>query len=104
MLFRSEAWARDPTEEARDLAARWGKAGDQHAAATWAANAASFTSGNLTGNPDQVVRPPASMTPECVRVALLFVEEKLDLNDGKVFVQACIDAALRFLEGGAGKR
>ena len=61
-LLAAEAWAHEPSEKTRDIAAQWGKAGDQHAATTWAAAAAGFTGGNLTGNPEQVVRPTPYMT------------------------------------------
>jgi hypothetical protein len=97
----AEAWAREPTEEARDIALRWGRASDQQAPATFAAYAAGFTSGNLAELPDGPVRTPAHMTAENARVALVLAECKLEPDAGKDFLRACLSGASRLIETSA---
>ena len=99
-LLAAEAWARETTEEARDVADRWARASDQQAPPTWAAYAAGFTSGNLAVMPDGPIRTPGHLTGECARVAMVFAECRLDLPEARSFLREAVDAALRWLASG----
>ena len=101
-LLAAETWARETSEEARDIADQWAKASDQQAPATWAAYAAGFTSGNLAVMPDGPVRTPAYLTAECSRVALVFAECRLAPDEARSFLREVVEAALRWLGSGQG--
>lgn len=100
-LLAAEAWAREPTEEARDVAAQWGKAADQQAPTTWAAHAAGFSSGNLAVLPEGPIRVPPHLTAESARVAILLAECKLEPDAVADFLRACIAAAMRYFDSAA---
>ena len=104
-LLAAEAWAREPNEEARDIAAQWGKAADQQEPTTWAAYAAGFTSGNLAVMPEGPIRTPPHLTAESARVALLLAECKLEGEAAREFLRGCLATALRHLDkAGASER
>jgi hypothetical protein len=97
-LLAAEHWARSPSEEGRDIAQKWGLAGDQTAPSTWAAHAAGYTSGTLTLQGLEPVRVQKHLTVECARCAVLMAETKLDQKDIPAFLQGCVDAAIKLLE------
>ena len=61
-LRAAEHWVRTLSEEARDVAAKWGAAGDQQAPQTWAAHAAGYSSGTIGAGVDGPVRVPPHLT------------------------------------------
>ncbi len=93
-ILAAEAWVARPDEEARDIAHRWGQAGDQNKPTTWAAYAAGFTSGNLAVTHEGPIRMPGHLTAESARVALVLAETQMELDEAKVFLKGCLDAAL----------
>ena len=99
-IAAAEAWARAPSEPARERALERAKSADQEDAATWAAYAAGFTSGVLATMPDGPVRTPQYLTHECARVSLVLAECRLPLEQAKPFLRDAVDAALRLLEEG----
>lgn len=96
-LRAAEHWARSPSEEARDVAAKWGAAGDQTAPSTWVAHAAGFSGGSVGTGVEGPIRAPAHLTAESARCALLLAEPKLEQKDIPAFQQACVDAAMALL-------
>lgn len=96
-ILAAEHWARAPSEEARDIAAKWGVAGDQADPTTWAAHAAGYSGGSVGTGVDGPIRVPPHLTAESARVALLLCETRLPMQEIPEFQHECIDAALRLL-------
>lgn len=101
-LLAAEHWARSPSEEARDIAAKWGAAGEQTAPSSWAAHAAGFTSGSVGAGAEGPIRVPAHLTADSARCAILMCEPKLAQMAIPGFLQECVDRALSLLEAPPG--
>ncbi|MBL8587048.1 MAG: hypothetical protein JNK46_00825 [Methylobacteriaceae bacterium] len=97
-ILAAEAWVARPDEEARDIAHRWGQAGDHNKPTTWAAYAAGFTSGNLAVTHEGPIRVPPHLTAESARVALVLAETQMEMDEAQRFLKGCLEAALRALE------
>lgn len=97
-LLAAEHWARTPSEEARDIAQKWGLSGDQTAPATWAAHAAGYTNGTMALQWLEPVRVQKHLTVDSARCAVLLAETKLEQKDVPGFLEDCVNAALNLLE------
>lgn len=96
-LRAAEHWAQSPSEEARDVAAKWAAVGDQAAPQTWAAYAAGYSGGTLGEGFQRPVRVPVHLTAESARLAVLLCEARLGLPEAQSFLRECVDAALVLL-------
>ena len=79
MLKLAEDWVKTPTETARRNAMDAGMEDAQKGACAWAALAAGWSGGNLSGNAEQPVPPPAHLTGHAVKVGLTLVVARLPM-------------------------
>lgn len=79
LLKLAEDWVRTPTEAARRSAMDAGMEDAQKGACAWAALAAGWCGGNLSGNAEQPVPPPAHLTGHAVKVGLTLVIARLPM-------------------------
>ena len=99
-LRAAEAWVRAPEEESRRSALAIGGAADQALPTTWLALAAAWSGGSMTA-PD--VKPMAAPAAACAQAANAAIMLAITQSDPKVFrgwIDACVEAGLRFADGG----
>jgi hypothetical protein len=97
-LALSEEWAKAPTEAGRQAAFKAAMASGFRTAPAFAAAAAGWSGGNLSGNADNPVPPPAQLTGQAVKTGLM-----LSAMDGPISQQAdrirsLVELALTFIE------
>ena len=79
LLKLAEDWVKTPTEAARRSAMDAAMEDAQKGACAWAALAAGWCGGNLSGNAEQPVPPPAHLTGHAVKVGLTLVIARLPM-------------------------
>ena len=99
-LRAAEAWVREPDEDTRRAALQIGDAGDKRRATTFLARAAGHSGGSIVA-PDKPAAPAAAEA--CAQsvqaaVVLAIVAQPTALMSG--WIEACIEAGIRFAEGG----
>jgi len=97
-LALSEEWARAPTEAGRQAAFKAAMASGFRTAPAFAAAAAGWSGGSLSGNADNPVPPPAQLTGQAVKTGLM-----LSAMDGPIAEQAdkmrsLVELALTLIE------
>ena len=99
--FRAaDVWVRAPEEENRRAALAIGGSADQAFPTTWLALAAAWSGGSMTA-PD--VKPMAAPPAACAQAANAAIMLAITQSDPKVFrgwIDACVEAGLRFADGG----
>ena len=99
-LRAAEAWVRAPEEENRRAALAIGGAADQAFPTTWLALAAAWSGGSMTA-PD--VKPMAAPAAACAQAANAAIMLAITQSDPKIvrgWIDACVEAGLRFADGG----
>lgn len=99
-IAAAEAWVREPEEPARQVALTIGEAADPASPATWAALAAAWSGGSLSAPDLPVVPPPAQLTAQAARAALLTGIARVGVDRRAYWLKACVDACIRFAGGG----
>jgi hypothetical protein len=102
-LRLAEAWVRDPEEEMRQKALAHGLAADPARADSWVALAAGWSGGSMAAPEQPTVPPPPHMTAKAVRAAVLMAIAVIGATDRRRALKACVEAGLRFAEGGDAK-
>lgn len=102
-LLASEAWVRDPEEEQRRAALNLSAAADVRKATTWLAMAAGQSGGSITPEGAQPVAAPPQSTAADVKVAIILAIVNCPLAGQSAWINACVEAAIRFAEGGDAK-
>jgi len=99
-LLAAEAWVREPEESTRRAALKLGAVGNMRVATTWLALAAGHSGGSVA----PVDSPPVGASPDAsavnVKVAILVAAVKKPLPDQPDWIGACVEAGIRFAEGG----
>ena len=102
-LLAAEAWVREPDDGSRRAALKLGTAGNLRVATTWLALAAGHSGGSVA--PEEA--PPVPASPEAsavdVKAAIILASVKKALADQSAWIGACVEAGLRFAEGGESK-
>jgi hypothetical protein len=102
-LKAAEAWVRDPDEGPRRAALAIWEAGDRRAPTTWLAMAVGQSGGSVAPA-DAPPRPaPPHMTGVGVKCAVILAIAETPTRDQPAWVSACVEAAIRFAEGGDAK-
>jgi hypothetical protein len=96
----AEAWVRAPDEETRRAALKIGNSSDSQSAATLLALAAGRSGGSLAA-PDRPPAPaPAEACAQAVQAAVVLAISKQPAALIPDWIEACVDAGIRFAEGG----
>jgi hypothetical protein len=99
----AEAWVRGPEEDLRRAALAAASAGDQKAATTWLAFAAGWSGGSVTPlDKDPMPAPPAACAMGANTAVMLAIAEGDPLGVVQR-IRACVEAGIRFAEGGDAK-
>src|SRR5271170_4257351 len=99
-LRAAEAWVRAPDEENRLSALEIGSASDQHVATTWLALAAAWSGGSMC-TPDKKPMPaPIWACAKAVNSAIVLAACSGDPFAMTQRIAACVEAGIRFADGG----
>jgi hypothetical protein len=99
-LRAADAWVRAPEDERRRAALELGAAGDVRRPTTWLARAAGFSGGSVAP-PDQTPRPaPPSACAQAAKAAVVLAITQSPPPAIAGWVRACVEAGVRFAEGG----
>ena len=102
-LLAAEAWVRDPEEAQRRAALSLSASGDRRVATTWLASAAGHSGGSITPEGSRPFAAPPHMTAVGVKVAIILAIADSPLPGQSAWINACVEAAIAFAEGGDGK-
>jgi len=102
-LSAAEAWVRDPEEEIRRAALKMGTSGDRRIATTWLALAAGNSGGSVTPEGSYPVAASPHITAVAVKAGIILAIAQSPPLDQQPWVRACVEAAIRFAEGGDAK-
>jgi len=102
-LLAAEAWVREPEDATRRAALKIGAAGNLRVATTWLALAAGHSGGSVA--PEEAPPVPASSDASAidVKAAIIVACVAKPLADYAAWTGACVEAGLRFAEGGEAK-
>jgi hypothetical protein len=102
-LAAAEAWVRDPEDETRRAALAVGAPADPRGPGDWLALAAGQSGGDVAidGLPPRPAPPEA--TAVAVKCAVVLAIAQRPAGEQKAWTAACVEAAIRFAEGGEAK-
>jgi hypothetical protein len=89
-LLAAEAWVREPS-------------GDTGVATTWLAFAAGHSGGSVTAEGSLPVRASPNATAINVKAAVILAIVQRPMTDALSWIEACVEAGLRFADGGDAK-
>lgn len=98
LLEAAEAWVKDPEEQNRQVALDAGMNAGGSGPAAWAALAAAWSGGSLLSEPNQPVPPPAYLTAQAVRAAVLTALATAAPKERRDRLVANIQSALKLIE------
>jgi len=99
-LRAADAWVRAPEEERRRAALAIGAAGDQDRPTTWLALAVGRSGGSVSAADQKPIVPPPSACAQAVNAAIVLAICRQDPRTIGAWVSACVEAGVRFAEGG----
>jgi hypothetical protein len=99
-LEAAEAWVREPEEATQRAALGLGAAGNKRAATTWLASAAGWSGGNIAPTGQKPNFAPTHLTAKAVLAAIVLAMAKAGSRSQAAWMAACIEACIRFAEGG----
>jgi hypothetical protein len=102
-LLAAEAWVREPEEASRRAALKLGASGNMRTATTWLALATGHSGGSVAPEESLPVAASPDATAIDVKVAVVLAIVRRPLPDQPAWVSACIEAGVRFAEGGDAK-
>jgi hypothetical protein len=102
-LLAAEAWVRDSDEPQRRAALDIATAGDAGAPTTWLARAAGLSGGSLTAEGSHPVRPAPEATAVALKAGIILALVERPMLDIPAWIAACVEAAVRFVDGGDAK-
>ena len=102
-LLTAEAWVREPEEATRRAALQVGGSGDTSLATTWLALAASHSGGSIADDGTFPVQPPPDATATNLKAAVILAIVQRPMTETLAWISACVEAAIRFAEGGDAK-
>ena len=102
-LGAAEAWVREPDETTQRAALLAGDSGRRGAPPILLARAAGWSGGNIALKEGRVIRAQPNMTAKAVYAAVgLAIAKAAAARQGELMV-ACVEAGIRFAEGGDAK-
>ena len=99
-LMSAEAWVREPEETTRRAALNIGWTRDARIATTWLALAAGQSGGSIAPEGAHPVAPPTQATALDVKAAVILAIAQSPSHSQSVWTSACVEAGIRFAEGG----
>jgi hypothetical protein len=102
-LLAAEAWVREPEEAQRRAALEIAASGDTGVATTWLAFAAGHSGGSVTAEGSLPVRASPNATAINVKAAVILAIVQRPMTDALSWIEACVEAGLRFADGGDAK-
>ena len=102
-LLVAEAWVREPEETQRRAALEIAASGDTRVATTWLALAAGHSGGSVAAEGSAPVRASPDATAINLKAAVILAVVQRPMTEAPGWIKACVDAGLRFAEGGDAK-
>jgi hypothetical protein len=102
-LLAAEAWVREPEETQRRAALEIAASSDTGVATTWLALAAGQSGGSIAPEGAHPVAPPPHATALGVKAAVILAIVKRPMTEALAWISACVEAGIRFAEGGDAK-
>jgi len=102
-LLAAEAWVRDPEEATRRAALDIAASGDTQVASTWLAMAAGHSGGSVAPEGAHQVAASPQATAVNVKAGVILAIAQSQPPQLSAWIDACVEAALRFAEGGDAK-
>jgi hypothetical protein len=102
-LLAAEAWVREPEEASRRAALKLGASGNLRTATTWLALATGHSGGSVAPEDSLPVAASPDATAIDVKVAIILAIVRRPLADQSAWTSACVEAGIRFAEGGDAK-
>jgi hypothetical protein len=99
----AEEWVKDSDDSLRRAALALWRTGDRRKATTWLARAAGLSGGNIAPEGAEPRLPPSHMTAVGVKCAVILAIAQAPASDQQAWISACVDAAIRLIEGGDAK-
>jgi hypothetical protein len=97
VLELAEAWVKDPHEENRQAALSAGLKAKVKSAAALAALGAAWSGGNMLEDPERPVPPPAYLTAQAVRAAVLTTLAQAGTKERRQHLAACVQRAVKLM-------
>jgi hypothetical protein len=102
-LLAAEAWVRDPEDATRRAALNIGWSRDARIATTWLALAAGQSGGSIAPEVAYPVAPPPQATALDVKAAVILAIAQTPSQKQSAWLATCVEAGIRFAEGGDAK-
>jgi hypothetical protein len=102
-LRAAEAWVRAPEEENRRAALAIGAAGDRRVPTTWLARAAGWSGGSRSAPEQKPMPPQPSACASAANAAIILAIAAQEPIVIRPWIRACVEAGIRFAEGGEAK-
>ena len=102
-LLAAEDWVREPEEERRRAALEIAMSASTKIPTTWLARAAGYSGGSLTADDFSPVRASPDATAINVKAAVILALAQRPMNEIPAWTKACVEAGIRFAEGGDAK-
>jgi hypothetical protein len=102
-LLAAEAWVREPEEAQRRAALEIAASGDRGVATTWLAWAAGHSGGSVAAEGSAPVRASPDATAINLKAAVILAIVERPMTEALGWIQACVEAGLRFADGGDAK-
>jgi len=97
LLELAEAWVKDPHEENRQAALSAGLKTPVKSAAALAALGAAWSGGSMMEDPERPVPPPAYLTAQAIRAAVLTTLAQVSTKDRKQHLAECVRRAIKLM-------
>lgn len=102
-LSAAEAWVRDPEEETRRAALKLVTPGHRRVASTWLALAAGHSGGSVTPEGSHPIAALPHTTAVAVKAGIILAIARSPPVDQAAWMRSCVEAAIRFADGGDAK-
>ena len=102
-LKAADAWVRTPDEASRNAALAAAEAADQSSPAAWLAFAAAWSGGSMVRPDKTPMAAPASACARSACAAITMAAARGDPLGLVARIRACVEAGVRFAEGGEAK-
>jgi len=103
LLNIAESWVKEPEETNREAALGAGSNANVRNSATWAVLAAAWSGGSMVPGREQAVPPPAHLTAQAVRAAVLTSLARVAIKERRQYLGGCINAAIRLIDSNGGE-
>lgn len=97
LLELAEAWVKDPLEENRQAALSAGLKAQVKSAAALAALGAAWSGGSMIEDLERPVPPPAYLTAQAVRAAVLTTLAQVSTKERGPHLAACVQRAIKLM-------